>query len=198
MRYLTPAGPSTFQAEPIKGSRFLAIVAPAHDEARAAEVIARTSAEHADADHCCWAWRLRGGATRSWDAAEPRGSAGRPILAQIEGHGVYDVVVVVVRHFGGVKLGVGGLVRAYGGTAGKALDRAPLEEVADTVELVVPYAYGDTQAVEAALVTARAADVTTEWGETVRRVVRVEEEAAAALVAELRDRTAGRVRVDLP
>ena len=193
MRYLTPAAASTYEADPIKGSRFWAHVVPVTDEAGAMGAVRSIEAENPDADHCCWAWRLRSGPTRSWDAAEPRGSAGRPILAQIEGHEVFDVAVVVLRHFGGTKLGVGGLVRAYGGTAGKALDRAVLREVADTVEVVVPYTYADTQAVEAALLSAGAVDVSTDWGEHVRRVVRVEADAADALITDLRDRTAGRV-----
>ena len=150
-------------------------------------------AAHSDADHCCWAWRLRDGRTRSWDAAEPRGSAGRPILAQLEGHGVHDVVAVVIRYFGGTKLGVGGLMRAYGGTAGMALDRAKLVEVAATVDLVVEHAYSDTNAVRAALATVPATIVESTYEDGVRLVLRVEEGAAEALADALRDKTAGRV-----
>jgi uncharacterized YigZ family protein len=194
VRYLTLAEPYEYVAEPIKGSRFVALLAPAPDEPSAMAHVRAVEAEHPDADHCCWAWRLRDGRTRSWDAAEPRGSAGRPILAQLEGHGVYDVVAVVVRFFGGTKLGVGGLMRAYGGTAGMALDRAQLVEVSATVELVVEHAYSDTSAVQAALAASSATLVESIYEDMVRLVLRVEEVAVEALVTALRDRTAGRVQ----
>jgi uncharacterized YigZ family protein len=193
-RYLTLAEPLVYAAEPVRGSRFVATLARVDDEAAAMAVIRATEAADPGADHCCWAWRLRDGRTRSWDAGEPRGSAGRPILAQLEGHAVFDAVAVVVRHFGGTKLGVGGLMRAYGGTAGMALDRAKLVEVAGTVELVVEHGYADTNAVEAVLATVPATTTDAAYEATVRLVLRVEEEAVEALVAALRDRTAGRVR----
>ena len=183
-----------YVAEPVRGSRFVATVARAADEAAAMEVIRAAEAVHPDADHCCWAWRLRGGHSRSWDAGEPRGSAGRPILAQIEGHALFDVAVVVIRHFGGTKLGVGGLMRAYGGTAGMALDRARTVEVAATVDLVVEHAYGDTNAVEAALAAVPATIVDAAYDVAVRLTLRVEEGAADRLADALRDRTAGRVK----
>jgi uncharacterized YigZ family protein len=193
VRYLTLAEPSDYAAEPVRGSRFVATLAPVADEAAAMVVVRAAEAAHPDADHCCWAWRLRDGRTRSWDAGEPRGSAGRPILAQLEGHEVFDVVAVVIRHFGGTKLGVGGLMRAYGGTAGMALDRARIVEVAATVELVVEHTYSDTNAVEAALAAVPATIVDAAYDVGVRLVLRVEESAADTLAAALRDRTAGRV-----
>ncbi|MEQ1569729.1 MAG: YigZ family protein [Myxococcota bacterium] len=193
MRYLTVAVRSEYVAEPVKGSRFIAVVLPAVHEAAAMAEIRAIEAANPDVDHCCWAWRLRDGSSRTWDAAEPRGSAGRPILAQLEGHAVFDAAVVVLRHFGGTKLGVGGLVRAYGGTAGMALDRATLREVADTVELHLTHGYADTNAVEAAITAAGASVVSTSWDAEVKRVIRVDAELADGWIGELRDRTAGRV-----
>jgi uncharacterized YigZ family protein len=110
--------------ERVERSRFLALVEPVTDAAGAAAFLAATRAGHHKATHHCSAWRtgLPGGS--SWGAAddgEPSGSAGLPILKAIEGSGLSDVVVVVVRWFGGVKLGTGGLVRAYGGVAARAL-----------------------------------------------------------------------------
>jgi len=191
MSYRTVSGPYDYEAEPTKGSRFVARVRPVSDP-DAAMVLVRGMEDPAW-DHCCWAWRLRSGPTRSWDAGEPRGSAGRPILAQIEGHALFDVAVVVLRHFGGTKLGVGGLIRAYGGTAGMALDRAPIVDVPDVVSLLVPYGWDDTQAVEAALLAAGAVTTHTDWGAGVVRHITVEVERAEALITNLRDRTSGRV-----
>jgi uncharacterized YigZ family protein len=196
MRYRTPAGPFQHEPEPSKGSRFIAMVHPVSDAEAAMTWVRGVEAAHPDVDHCCWAWRLRDGNSRTWDAAEPRGSAGRPILSQIEGHAIFDVAVAVLRHFGGTKLGVGGLIRAYGGAAGMALDRAPTIERADTVDLVLRYAYDDTQGVEAALLAHEALTVRTDWAERVHRVVRVDAERATALLDALRDRSAGRVQAE--
>jgi putative IMPACT (imprinted ancient) family translation regulator len=83
-----------------------------------------TTQHHTDATHNCWAWRC-GNAYRSSDDGEPGGSAGRPILQAIDAQGLDYVVVRVARWFGGSKLGVGGLLRAYGGCAAECLRTAP-------------------------------------------------------------------------
>lgn len=123
----TLAAPHRFEIE-IKKSRFIAQAAPAADVAAAMAFVATASDE--DARHNCWAYRI-GEAYRSDDADEPAGTAGRPILAAIDGQGLDQVVVVVTRWFGGIKLGAGGLVRAYGGAAAECLRTATrLERVA--------------------------------------------------------------------
>ena len=86
---------------------------------------------HYDATHLCWAFRLFASGdirARSADAGEPSGTAGKPILSAIEGADLYDTAVVVVRWYGGVKLGTGGLSRAYRDTAAEALRVAPIED----------------------------------------------------------------------
>ncbi|MGA9573814.1 MAG: YigZ family protein, partial [Lysobacterales bacterium] len=80
------------------------------------------------ATHNCWAWRINF-QVRSSDDGEPSGTAGRPMLNVIEHRGLQNVMVVVTRYFGGIKLGVGGLVRAYSGTVAKCLDRATVIEL---------------------------------------------------------------------
>lgn len=102
------------------------------------------SREHFDATHHCWAFRLRQGESlrvRSSDAGEPNGTAGKPILAAIEAALLENVAVVVVRHFGGVKLGTGGLARAYRQCASETLERAPREPrfLYETIVIEVPY-----------------------------------------------------------
>jgi len=191
----TVASPSRFHADPIKGSRFIAAVVPVADEGAAQAMLADIRAEFSDARHHCWAYDIDAGRLqRSSDDGEPGGSAGRPILAQIQGHGLTDVLVVVVRYFGGVKLGVGGLIRAYGGTAGKALDRAELRVVPVTAVLRVLHGYADTAAVEAALRDVGAKDVQVTYEADIRRRVQVRADRAEALVAALQDATSGRVR----
>lgn len=95
------------------------------DEAR--EKIRSLAAEHAKATHVCWAYRIfTDGQIQACqsDAGEPHHSAGPPILAAFEGRQLVNTLCIVVRYFGGTKLGIGGLIRAYGGTAAKTMDRA--------------------------------------------------------------------------
>jgi uncharacterized YigZ family protein len=117
----TLAAAASFE-QVIKHSRFLAQAEPVSALADIEAAIARLSLT--PASHHCWAWRC-GESWRSQDAGEPAGTAGRPILAAIDGQGLSDVLVVVSRWFGGIKLGSGGLVRAYGGTAAECLRTAP-------------------------------------------------------------------------
>ncbi len=135
----TLAAPHRFDIE-IKKSRFIAQAAPADSVAAAMAFIARASDE--DARHNCWAYRI-GELYRSDDADEPAGTAGRPILAAIDGQGLDQVVVVVTRWFGGIKLGAGGLVRAYGGAAAECLRTAPrqLRERMCEVEIGLGFAH---------------------------------------------------------
>lgn len=121
---LTLAAPMQHE-QVIKRSRFLAQVAPIASEADTLAFYERVA--EPGATHNCWAWRL-GGRSRCNDDGEPSGTAGRPILALLEARDIDAVMVVVTRWYGGIKLGVGGLVRAYGGTAGICLDKAELVE----------------------------------------------------------------------
>ena len=105
-----------------KGSRFLAVIAPAADESAAQRVLGALEEEHPNATHHCWAWRLgQPPKERSSDAGEPSGTAGVPILQVLRGTELSDVVAVVVRWFGGTRLGKGGLARAYAGAAREAV-----------------------------------------------------------------------------
>ena len=120
MTLCTLAAPATHLLE-VKHSRFLA-QAVAVDSADGAQAALAPLGDPA-ATHNCWAWRV-GTQYRSSDDGEPAGTAGRPILAAIDGQGCDQVLVVVTRWFGGIKLGAGGLVRAYGGAAAECLRRA--------------------------------------------------------------------------
>jgi len=125
--YRTPAAAAEFRQK-IERSEFLGIVVPVSSEEAFFEELQRIEKRHFDATHHCWAFRLWGGRTRSSDAGEPSGTAGKPILVAIESADVHDCGVVVVRWYGGVKLGTGGLSRAYRETAAEALRVTPLLE----------------------------------------------------------------------
>ncbi|HHO53273.1 MAG TPA: DUF1949 domain-containing protein [Deltaproteobacteria bacterium] len=196
MTFSTLAQTTIFADEPVKGSRFIGLAAPAGDEAAALATVEGARARWPDATHHTWAFRLRGGRHRHSDDGEPGGSAGRPILAQIDGHGLVDVVVVVVRWFGGTKLGVGGLIRAYGAAAGRTLDRAPILEVVPHVDLILTHSYDDIGAIGAVVGSWGLEVIDTRWGASVQQVLRVPEARRRALIDTLRDRTGGRVDIE--
>lgn len=104
--------------EDIKKSRFQAFAVPVENEQAVKDVLEQY--KDISTTHQCWAWKI-GHNVRFNDDGEPSGTAGRPILATIEGNELTNVLILVNRWYGGVKLGTGGLVRAYGGTAGQCL-----------------------------------------------------------------------------
>lgn len=118
--------------EEIRKSRFITLAAPIESPADAQAFLER----HSDlaATHNCWAWKI-GGQYRSSDDGEPGGTAGRPILAAIEAQDCDQVVVLVIRWYGGIQLGTGGLARAYGGGANKCLQQAPKRLLVSRTEL---------------------------------------------------------------
>jgi uncharacterized YigZ family protein len=129
----TLAGPVRHLLE-VKKSRFLA-QAKAIEGADQALAWLRDVA-NPDATHNCWAYRS-GQAYRFCDDGEPGGTAGRPILSAIDSQGLDGVIVVVSRWYGGINLGAGGLVRAYGGSAAECLRAAARREIIDTVDATV-------------------------------------------------------------
>ena len=112
------------------GSRFIAFAYPVETEEQVKERVSALKKEYHDARHHCFAYRLgyQGDVWRASDDGEPSGSAGRPILGQIDSLGLSDVLVVVVRYFGGIKLGIPGLIRAYKTSTADALSSARIVE----------------------------------------------------------------------
>jgi uncharacterized YigZ family protein len=178
----------------VRGSRFIARAAPAADEEAARRALAECERTYFDATHNCSAWRLRGGVWRANDAGEPSGSAGAPILAAIDGAEVVDCVVVVTRYFGGTKLGVGGLIRAYGDAAALALQAAPRRIGTPAVRLRIRYPYEHTAAVMRVLEQAEAQAVEHGYANGGREgevELTVPLRSEAPLCESLRDQSAG-------
>ena len=136
--YLVPARPVDVEIT-IRKSRFLTRLRRVDDEAAARAVIEQTRREHRTANHNCTAFVLgpRGDVARSSDDGEPSGTAGLPMLEALTTRPVSDVVAVVTRYFGGVKLGTGGLVRAYSDAVAAALDEAGTRTRARSVRAAV-------------------------------------------------------------
>ncbi len=125
----------------IKKSRFIGCVQPMSDRAAAQAVVAELRARHPGAAHVCWAL-LAGGQSAAVDDGEPGGTAGRPMLDVLRHQDLEGVLATVVRHFGGVKLGAGGLVRAYTDAVAQALlgaDKVPIRRL-KLLRCVLPYA----------------------------------------------------------
>jgi putative IMPACT (imprinted ancient) family translation regulator len=187
----TLAAPTSHLLE-VRHSRFLAQGVPvaAPDEALAALQALST----ADATHNCWAFRC-GDAYRSSDDGEPAGTAGRPILAAIDGQGLDGVLVVVTRWYGGIKLGAGGLVRAYGGAAAECLRTAARRPLHVHVEPVLEFGFEDTGLVHAALAAHGGERLEESFGPAGTRMrLRIRADAADALASRLRDASRDRVR----
>lgn len=141
--YRTLAAPSTGEYKD-RGSKFLAYAWPVRSESEALAHLENLRKEHFKARHHCFAWRLSadGSRFRANDDGEPSGTAGRPILGQIDSAGLTEVVVVVVRYFGGTLLGTSGLIQAYREAAAEALRAAQVVEkiVSDTYRFDFDYA----------------------------------------------------------
>jgi putative IMPACT (imprinted ancient) family translation regulator len=140
-----PAPAKTGTAElKVKRSLFIGTLAPCESAEAARGVLARAEALYRDANHHCWAYRLDpdSGTAHSSDGGEPAVTAGKPILADIRQSGLFNVLIVVTRDFGGIKLGTRGLIDAYGQTAADAASRA--ERVMNVrkrkVAICLPYA----------------------------------------------------------
>lgn len=144
MDHETVAGFHEYE-EIVKGSRFIGWVAPITTEDEARALLERARAEHPAATHHCSAWRI-GEAVRFSDDGEPGGTAGRPMLEVLLKRELENCAAVVIRYFGGTRLGAGGLVRAYSGTVAKTLDAAGTRKVLQKsqLHLGVPFPLMDT------------------------------------------------------
>lgn len=137
--------------EIIKKSRFIAIAAPVESPE---EAMAFFEKHHQpEATHNCWAFRIDPMLYRFNDDGEPGGTAGKPILQAIEGKELVKTAVLVIRYFGGTKLGTGGLIRAYGGAAAKCLQEAPRSEIIPTTLVDCDANYSDMEFIKSQLVT---------------------------------------------
>jgi uncharacterized YigZ family protein len=187
----TLRAPARFELE-VRKSRFLAHAAPVPDPSAALAFLDA----HADraATHNCWAYRI-GQQYRFSDDGEPSGTAGRPILAAIDGQQLDQVIVVLTRWYGGIKLGAGGLVRAYGGCAAECLRRAERIELVRTARLELRCEFAHLGVVHA-LLAAHAANKSDE--RFVADGVHLRIELPADRLDAMRDalRDAGRGRIE--
>jgi uncharacterized YigZ family protein len=189
---LTLTGTGRAEIE-IKRSRFVAHAARIDHAEEAPEFHAAVS--DPGATHNCWAWKLDQ-AYRFSDDGEPASTAGRPILAAIEGKQLDHAMIVVTRYFGGIKLGAGGLVRAYSAAASRAIDAAGIREERPAVDCSIQAGFQWTGQVYAALDAIGAERLEESYPEGSLRIrARVDASKFGALSRALRDMTRGEARV---
>jgi len=188
----TLAGPASVEVE-IKRSRFIAHAARV--DSLADTLAFYESAADPAATHNCWAWKLDY-QYRFNDDGEPASTAGKPILSAIEGKGLDHAMVVVTRYFGGIKLGVGGLVRAYSGTAAKSIDQATITEIQPSLECSIEASFAWTGQVYTAMESCRARKLSEDFRDDgVKIQVEIPAMEFEKLQLLLRDTTRGEAKV---
>jgi uncharacterized YigZ family protein len=183
----------------IERSRFVCTIARAATPEEAQGFVRGMNAEFPDATHNCWAYVIGApgstGRIGMSDDGEPHGTAGRPMLTVLLHSGVGDVAAVVTRYYGGVKLGTGGLVKAYGGAVQQAMATLPRAERIELMELVVTIGYASIDTVRQLLPPHEAEILDEEYGESVTYRLRLPDSQEPALRDALMDATRGQARI---
>lgn len=174
-----------------KKSRFIGRIWLVETEEAALDIIQQMKKQHYDATHNCWAYIIRDGAVRFSDDGEPGGTAGMPMLQVLQREGLYNVVCVVTRYFGGILLGAGGLVRAYTKGAKIAVDAAgkSMKRVWNVLYIPCPYTFYERVKLETAAFDGIIRD--TQFGTEVELEILVPEAQEEPFLARLTDMSAG-------
>jgi uncharacterized YigZ family protein len=182
--YKTVENPTSFNHK-VLGSKHLAFLEPVKTEDEIRNLLAAKRKEHHSATHVCYAWRLKNGLYRSADDGEPSGTAGKPILNQLIHYELQDVLLMVVRYFGGTKLGTGGLMDAYKQAAKGAIDDSKIIELPMLFQMNITLEYQALPAVMSLLKQFDTQRVSFRQEEKVHIVVEVKKNMASPLEDEL-------------
>lgn len=181
-----------------KRSRFIANVYHVESEEQATAIIEETRKKYWDARHCVYAYAIReNNLARFSDDGEPSKSAGAPIMDILSREGICDCLVTVVRYFGGVLLGVGGLVRAYSKSAKDALENAGVVTMAPCCVYGGDVSYSDWGKLQNVVKSADAQIITSEFAENVYAEICVSKEMCGKLLADVTDCFNGALRLTL-
>lgn len=195
--YLSVSGEAVAE-KVIEKSRFITTSRHVSGEAEARAFVAGVSAKYADATHNCYAYisDSLGNFPRFSDDGEPQGTAGMPILEVIKNKGLFETAVVVTRYFGGIKLGAGGLVRAYSSCAAENLTEARKALYESCAESLYIVAYADADAASRCFSENAASVLKVEYAVGVSFAVAVKKSEEAKLNASLLNRLNGRVQIN--
>lgn len=172
-----------------KMSKFLAFALPVSSAAEAKELIAAYAGRYHDARHVCWAYMIGSARTEylSSDNGEPSGTAGKPILGQINSFGITNVVIIVVRYFGGIKLGPSGLIAAYREAARQAIAATRIIECHDMVSIAFTFPYVSMEPVMRLVKTAEAKILAQDFNNTCSMTLSLRADDAPAMRRRLAD-----------
>ncbi|KNC88693.1 IMPACT family protein [Trabulsiella odontotermitis] len=196
--WLIPAAP-VMVVEEIKKSRFITLLAHTEGVGAAKAFVESVRVEHPEARHHCVAW-VAGAPDDSQqlgfsDDGEPAGTAGKPMLAQLMGSGVGEITAVVVRYYGGILLGTGGLVKAYGGGVSQALHQLNTLRKTPLTEYTLQCEYGQLAGVETLLGQFSGKVINSDFQASVRLRVALPQSELAAFTAKLADFSRGSLQL---
>ena len=196
MSYQVPATELSDE-QVIKKSRFITYIGRAENGDQATHFIEQIKRLHPDARHHCWAY-IAGHPTATTEIAfsddgEPQGTAGKPILNVLQHRNIGEIVLVVVRYFGGIKLGAGGLVRAYSSSAHLAIEKLPTTMLVSTVTLKCTFDYSLETRVMHTLQERQVPVIKADYAERVCLHIEVAKHDAEQLEQILIDKTSGRI-----
>lgn len=193
-QYLTPAKKSRCRFF-VQGSRFIGTLVPAEEESLALKIIDAVGAEFPDATHHAYALRLGYGSNlieRSYDDREPAGTAGAPMLQILKGQNISDALVIGTRYFGGTKLGIGGLIRAYGECARTSIAEAVLIKKETLLVYDLKLHYQDLGAVTRVLESHEGTVISSEYAENINLTVSLPLRLSASFLARFKGACRGR------
>ncbi|MDZ4752198.1 MAG: YigZ family protein [Flavobacteriales bacterium] len=182
--YFTTQDPTEFNHK-VLGSKHLAYLLPVKSEEQIRELLGVKRKEHHSATHVCYAWRLKTGLYRSSDDGEPSGTAGKPILNQILHFDLFDVLIVVVRYFGGTKLGTGGLMDAYKQAARGAIESVNIVELPRLQQFSIAFGYEEMPRVMSLVKQYEGIKISMDQNEKVHLIIEVKTNLASILMEEL-------------
>ena len=195
-RIITKTGESKVE---VKKSKFLGIAANISSEEEAAELLKEIRKKHSMARHVCYAYSIGDSNPRMKfsDDGEPGGTAGKPILDVITGSGIQDIIVIVVRYFGGILLGTGGLVRAYTDSAKEAVLNAETKEECLCCQYDMEIEYPDFETVKYLLENVEGVSMNMDYGTGVTMHVVIPEKISEDVTKKVSDKTSGRAKINL-
>ncbi len=184
----------------VRKSRFIGVTIPVISQETARESISEARQGYPDASHVVHSYILgpQGDIFSFSDDKEPKNTAGRPVLEVLKGSGITNILVLVIRYFGGTKLGTGGLVHAYSAVAKEVLRLTPVEPLIETCEFTVTLAYEHYEQVKKALLTLQMRDVRETFETAVLLTGNLPKGNAAVAAQQISDLTAGRSSLAIP
>ena len=174
--------------ELIKKSRFIGLITPCQSEQQALNWLRQLHEQHPNASHIVYAYRIQsedGLICRFHDAGEPSGTAGKPIFQHLEGKQLINLCLAVIRYFGGVKLGAGGLTRAYSNTAKYVIEAADLIDYIEYAELGIELSYAQLQGLEYQLKKLDGTIISQEFADLIKLRLRLPKQNLSQLQAYL-------------